>query len=34
MENKILIKAFQQVGIDFAMIVKQETLLCFSRHQL
>ena len=34
MENKILIKAFQQGGIDFAMIVKQEALLCFSRHQL
>lgn len=34
MENKILITAFQQVGIDFAMIVKQEALLCFSRHQI
>ena len=30
----ILIKAFQQVGIDFAMIVKQEALLCFSRQQV
>ncbi len=34
MENKILIKSFQQVGIDFAMIVKQEALFCFDRQQM